>query len=80
MLPLHKIRRTKKTSFKNLKTNLLNNRMADKNDMLADKILSSIESDILTGIQTDMAEEEAPLTENYPQPDASYSHKDTLTL
>lgn len=54
--------------------------MADKNDILADKILSSIEPDILTGIQADATEEEAPLTENYPQPDASYSHKDTLTL
>ena len=36
--------------------------MADKNDILADKILSSIEPDILTGIQSDATEDEAPLT------------------
>lgn len=55
--------------------------MTDKNDSLTDKILSTIEPELLMDITgTDTPAEECDDVINYPKQGETYSHKDKLTI
>ena len=54
--------------------------MTDYNDSLTDKILSTIESDLLMNAAGADAPEEIDDVINYPKQGEMYSHKDKLTI